>query len=107
MTIDTKAAALHLYSSSAQSVGSRLNLFQILISILFVSCCIVACCVAVEVLVLFDYDSQADDELTIRKGDVITEVIQQDGGWWEGVQGNRRGVFPDNFVRVSPYTFRQ
>lgn len=53
-----------------------------------------------EVLVLFDYDSQADDELTIRKGDVITEVIQQDGGWWEGVQGNRRGVFPDNFVRV-------
>lgn len=53
-----------------------------------------------EVLVLFDYDGQADDELTIRKGDVILEVKKQDGGWWEGLLGSKRGVFPDNFVTV-------
>ena len=54
-----------------------------------------------EVLVLFDYDGQADDELTIRKGDVILEVKKQDGGWWEGLLGSKRGVFPDNFVTVK------
>jgi len=53
-----------------------------------------------EVLVLFNYDGQADDELTIRKGDVILDVKKQDGGWWEGLLGSKRGVFPDNFVTV-------
>ena len=62
----------------------------------------VGCALTVEVLVLFDYDSQADDELTIRKGDVILDVRKQEGGWWEGALGSRRGVFPDNFVTVSP-----
>lgn len=54
-----------------------------------------------EVLVLFNYDAQADDELTIRKGDVILDVNKCDGGWWEGQLGSKRGVFPDNFVTVS------
>ena len=57
-----------------------------------------------EVLVLFDYDAQADDELTIRKGDIILNVRKQDGGWWEGMLGAQRGVFPDNFVRVRIFT---
>jgi hypothetical protein len=57
-----------------------------------------------EVLVLFDYDGQAEDELTIRKGDVIVDVKKLDGGWWHGklktLKGSIQGLFPDNFVMV-------
>lgn len=54
-----------------------------------------------EVLVLFNYDAQAEDELTIRKGDVILDVKELAGGWWEGLLGTKRGLFPDNFVMVK------
>jgi hypothetical protein len=40
------------------------------------------------------------DELTIRSGDVIAKVKQMDGGWWEGTSKGKRGLFPDNFVKV-------
>lgn len=39
------------------------------------------------------------DELTIRKGDIITDVVKKQGGWWEGVLKDKKGMFPDNFVR--------
>lgn len=55
-------------------------------------------------MVLFDYDGQAEDELTIRKGDVILDVKKLDGGWWQGrlktLKGSIQGLFPDNFVMV-------
>lgn len=56
-----------------------------------------------EALVEFDYKAQEPDELTIRKGDVIYDINQQPGGWWEGTLGSsaKRGMFPDNFVKVS------
>ena len=40
------------------------------------------------------------DELSIRTGDVITAVRQMEGGWWEGTSKGKRGLFPDNFVKV-------
>lgn len=49
----------------------------------------------------FDYQAQHDDELTISVGEVITNIRKEDGGWWEGQINGRRGLFPDNFVRVS------
>lgn len=56
----------------------------------------------VEAVVEFDYTAQEVDELTIHKGDVITDIRQQPGGWWEGCLHGRRGMFPDNFVKVRP-----
>ncbi|KAE8745574.1 hypothetical protein FOCC_FOCC007685 [Frankliniella occidentalis] len=53
-----------------------------------------------EAVVEFDYSAQEVDELTIRKGDVITDIRMQPGGWWEGCVHGRRGMFPDNFVKV-------
>lgn len=50
---------------------------------------------------LHSYDGQEEDELTIRIGDVISDVAKSDSGWWEGRLNGRRGVFPDNFVRVK------
>uniref|UniRef100_A0A668A8Y0 Osteoclast-stimulating factor 1 n=1 Tax=Myripristis murdjan TaxID=586833 RepID=A0A668A8Y0_9TELE len=50
-------------------------------------------------VVEFDYEAQQDDELSLTVGDVITNIRRDDGGWWEGELGGRRGLFPDNFVR--------
>lgn len=56
----------------------------------------------VEAVVEFDYKAQEPDELTLRKGDVITEIKTQPGGWWEGTlaRTGKRGMFPDNFVKM-------
>ncbi|XP_047205819.1 SH3 domain-containing kinase-binding protein 1 isoform X2 [Girardinichthys multiradiatus] len=53
----------------------------------------------VEAVVEFDYEAQQDDELTLMVGDIIRNIRRDDGGWWEGELGGRRGFFPDNFVR--------
>ncbi|KAG8009617.1 SH3 domain-containing kinase-binding protein 1, partial [Nibea albiflora] len=54
----------------------------------------------VEAVVEFDYEAQQDDELSLTVGDIIVNIRRDDGGWWEGELGGRRGLFPDNFVRV-------
>lgn len=55
----------------------------------------------VEAVVEFDYEAQQEDELSLRVGDIIVKVTKDDGGWWKGEIDGRRGLFPDNFVRVS------
>lgn len=45
--------------------------------------------------------AQEEDELTLRKGDIITGIKVMLGGWWEGTLRDKRGMFPDNFVKVS------
>ncbi|XP_070567810.1 SH3 domain-containing kinase-binding protein 1-like isoform X10 [Ptychodera flava] len=54
----------------------------------------------VEAVVEFDYAAEAEDELTLQVGDVIKNIDQMDGGWWEGELNGKKGVFPDNFVKV-------
>ncbi|XP_030612989.1 SH3 domain-containing kinase-binding protein 1 isoform X2 [Archocentrus centrarchus] len=53
----------------------------------------------VEAVVEFDYEAQQDDELSLTVGDIIVNIRRDEGGWWEGELGGRRGLFPDNFVR--------
>ena len=48
----------------------------------------------------YEYEAQEDDELSFKPGDVITNIVKQDGGWWEGDFNGQRGMFPDNFVKV-------
>lgn len=48
----------------------------------------------------FDYEAQESDELDLSKGDIITNVVQKMDGWWEGTLHGKRGMFPDNFVKV-------
>ncbi|KAI3355412.1 hypothetical protein L3Q82_018255, partial [Scortum barcoo] len=54
-----------------------------------------------EAVVEFDYEAQQDDELSLTVGDIIVNIRRDDGGWWEGELGGRRGLFPDNFVRSN------
>ncbi|KAG1948195.1 SH3 domain-containing protein [Pimephales promelas] len=53
---------------------------------------------------MFDYTAVAEDELNLKKGDVITIISKatEDDGWWEGELNGCRGFFPDNFVMVIP-----
>ena len=56
-----------------------------------------------EVLVEYDYQAQHPDELTIKKGDRIRNVQIKEEGWYEGeiIPNGKRGVFPENFVKVT------
>uniref|UniRef100_A0A3B4H0L8 Mitogen-activated protein kinase kinase kinase n=1 Tax=Pundamilia nyererei TaxID=303518 RepID=A0A3B4H0L8_9CICH len=52
---------------------------------------------------VFDYEATADDELSLRKGDLV-EVLSKDSlvsgdeGWWTGMIADRVGIFPSNYV---------
>ncbi|KAM7390164.1 hypothetical protein PAMA_008373 [Pampus argenteus] len=52
--------------------------------------------------VLFPYEAQNEDELSIKEGEIINIVTKDcpDAGWWMGEIGGRQGVFPDNFVKL-------
>ncbi|XP_076467244.1 SH3 domain-containing kinase-binding protein 1-like isoform X3 [Babylonia areolata] len=53
-----------------------------------------------EAVVEYDYDAEQEDELNLRVGDVIKNVVTADGGWWEGELKGKKGMFPDNFVKL-------
>ena len=53
----------------------------------------------------YDYEAELQDELTIHAGDILTSVKQMSGGWWEGVLKGKRGLFPENFVKVRNRKF--
>ncbi|XP_061483244.1 SH3 domain-containing kinase-binding protein 1 isoform X2 [Rhineura floridana] len=59
--------------------------------------------------VIFSYEAQNEDELTIKEGDIVTLVNKDcvDTGWWEGELNDRRGVFPDNFVKLLVSDFEK
>ncbi|XP_062996492.1 SH3 domain-containing protein 21 isoform X2 [Elgaria multicarinata webbii] len=50
--------------------------------------------------VLFDYEPEHEDELPLRKGDLVVLLSKEtvDVGWWEGECCGKTGLFPDNFV---------
>lgn len=49
----------------------------------------------------YEYEAAHEDELTLRIGDVIKNVRYiEEEGWMEGDLNGRRGLFPDNFVKV-------
>lgn len=52
--------------------------------------------------VLFDYEAQNEDELTIKTGETITIISKdnEDAGWWKGELNGRTALFPDNFVEI-------
>lgn len=57
---------------------------------------------SVDYIVEYDYDAVHDDELTIQVGEIIRNVKKlEEEGWLEGELNGKRGMFPDNFVKVS------
>lgn len=50
--------------------------------------------------VTFDYDAQDKDELTLKVGEIVNVVGEEEAGWWKGQLANKTGVFPSNFVEL-------
>jgi len=55
---------------------------------------------------MYDYVSQTDDELNLKRGEVIEVLskeakISGDDGWWTGWLHGRVGIFPANFVEET------
>jgi len=51
-------------------------------------------------LVENDYTAQAPHELTLKKGDVLTDIAAKSKGWWLGTSKlGKRGFFPDSVVK--------
>lgn len=50
--------------------------------------------------VTFDYDAENDDELTLKEGDIVKVLNQEEEGWWKGELNGKIGVFPANFVEL-------
>ena len=57
----------------------------------------------VEAVVEYDYDAVNPDELNLKEGEIITNINMLEEGWWEGELNGKRGMFPDNFVKVIYY----
>ncbi|XP_078613066.1 rho guanine nucleotide exchange factor 7-like isoform X18 [Branchiostoma floridae x Branchiostoma japonicum] len=47
----------------------------------------------------YAFQGTDEDELSFKKGDIITITQVVEGGWWEGVLNGRVGWFPSNYVK--------
>ncbi|KAG5673513.1 hypothetical protein PVAND_003555 [Polypedilum vanderplanki] len=56
----------------------------------------------VSAIVEFDYTANESDEISLVKGEIITNIKTQPGGWWQGTlaSSGKSGMFPDNFVKL-------
>ena len=51
--------------------------------------------------VIFDHDAGDDDELSLKKGELVKVLDQEDDGWWKGLLNGKVGLFPTNFVELE------
>ncbi|XP_072178842.1 intersectin-1-like [Diadema setosum] len=52
-----------------------------------------------QVITLYQYAKQNDDELSFQKGMVINVLNKDDPDWWRGELNGSEGVFPSNYVQ--------
>ena len=50
--------------------------------------------------VIFPYDAQKEDELTLKVGDIVDILGTREDGWWSGQLGDKEGYFPFNYVEM-------
>lgn len=51
--------------------------------------------------VLFDFQGQADKELSFKKGDDLYIEKKIDANWYEGYYGDTKGIFPVAYVQLT------
>jgi uncharacterized membrane protein len=52
--------------------------------------------------VVFEYQSSASDELTIRLGDIVTVLREDSGDWWTVELNGRTGLVPTVMLDLAP-----
>ncbi|XP_014853967.1 PREDICTED: hematopoietic lineage cell-specific protein-like isoform X3 [Poecilia mexicana] len=50
---------------------------------------------------IYDYEGEADDEISFNPDDVITNIEMIDEGWWKGHCHGRTGLFPASYVQLQ------
>ncbi|XP_075890293.1 uncharacterized protein LOC142893527 isoform X3 [Nelusetta ayraudi] len=55
---------------------------------------------AVKGVAKFDFTAESEDELTLKAGDVITQVESVDEQWILGFAGGKRGIVPKSFISI-------
>ena len=55
-----------------------------------------------QVIALYDYESQGDQELDLEEGDIITIIGKEDDLWWCGQikSKGKMGMFPSTYVEA-------
>ena len=51
---------------------------------------------------LYDYTASAEDEISLKSGAIVDDVLIIDEGWAEGTLQGKRGLFPKNYCRDVP-----
>ena len=51
--------------------------------------------------VIFDHDAGGDDELSLKKGELVEVLDQEDEGLWKGLLNGKVGLFPRNVVELE------
>merc|ERR1711936_29554 len=54
----------------------------------------------VSAIALYDYQADAEDEISFDPNDIITNIEMVDEGWWIGECHGRFGLFPANYVEL-------
>ncbi|KAM8975535.1 intersectin-1 isoform 2-T2 [Pelodytes ibericus] len=54
-----------------------------------------------QVIGMYDYIAQNDDELPFAKGQVINVLNKEDPDWWKGELNGQMGLFPSNYVKLT------
>ncbi|XP_052014640.1 intersectin-1 isoform X4 [Apodemus sylvaticus] len=57
-----------------------------------------------QVIGMYDYVAQNDDELAFSKGQVINVLSKEDPDWWKGEVSGQVGLFPSNYVKLTADT---
>ncbi|XP_025062320.1 intersectin-1 isoform X1 [Alligator sinensis] len=54
-----------------------------------------------QVIGMYDYTAQNDDELAFNKGQIINVLNKEDPDWWKGEVNGQVGLFPSNYVKLT------
>ncbi|XP_014904417.1 src substrate protein p85-like isoform X2 [Poecilia latipinna] len=54
-----------------------------------------------KAVAIYDYEGEADDEISFNPDDVITNIEMIDEGWWKGQCHGRTGLFPASYVQLQ------
>ncbi|XP_069034836.1 intersectin-1 isoform X5 [Lepisosteus oculatus] len=57
-----------------------------------------------QVIGMYDYVAQNDDELAFGKGQIINVLSKEDPDWWKGELNGSVGLFPSNYVKLTTDT---
>ncbi|XP_074050396.1 intersectin-2 isoform X1 [Macrotis lagotis] len=54
-----------------------------------------------QVIAMYDYVANNEDELNFSKGQLINVLSRDDADWWHGEIGGVTGLFPANYVKMT------